>query len=546
MRNRPHGMALLLRIFGCVFFLLTVTALWQCAKRGTPTGGPKDEKGPVLLSAEPANYTTGFKAKRIRLYFDEYIRLKDIQNQLIASPPLKYQPEITPQGGTAKYVQIIIKDTLKENTTYTLNFGQSIVDNNEENPNNYLTYVFSTGDHLDSLMVAGVVKDAFNLEADEFISVMLYEIDTAYTDSVIYKKPPNYITNTLDSTTIFRLQNLKAGKYALMAIKDEAKNNMFDPLADKIGFTRDTVELPTDTTYLLSLFREIPGYSMVTPSMVSANRIIFGYRGGDEQIMIEPLTPLPDTVRTMVAKQQGKDSLNFWFTPFETDSIVFKVTNQKEMQQDTFTVKTRKLGRDSLLLSPSHRSAINFQDTFRISANIPIRKLDSNKITLLNRDSVALDYKGRLDTLANSFSIQFEKEAEQIYVVSLLPEAFIDFFGNTNDSIFYRLSTGGYADFGNLRLVIDGAPGYPLLMQLTDEKGKTLREIYATGPREFEFLNLPPANYLVRIIFDENGNRKWDTGSYLEDRQPERVIYYPQPIEVRANWELEQTFTLPE
>jgi hypothetical protein len=83
-------------------------------------------------------------------------------------------------------------------------------------------------------------------------------------------------------------------------------------------------------------------------------------------------------------------------------------------------------------------------------------------------------------------------------------------------------------------------------MQLTDEKGKTLREIYATGPREFEFLNLPPANYLVRIIFDENGNRKWDTGSYLEDRQPERVIYYPQPIEVRANWELEQTFTLPE
>jgi hypothetical protein len=280
--------------------------------------------------------------------------------------------------------------------------------------------------------------------------------------------------------------------------------------------------------------------------MVSANRIIFGYRGGDEEIMIEALTPLPDTVRTMVAKQPGKDSLNYWFTPFETDSIVFMVTNQKEMQQDTFTIKTRNLGRDSLLLSPSHRSTINFQDTFRISANIPIRKLDSNKITLLNRDSVTLDYQGRLDTLANSFSIQFEKEAEQIYVISLLPEAFIDFFGNTNDSIFYRLSTGGYADFGNLRLVIDGAPGYPLLMQLTDEKGKTFREIYATGPREFEFLNLPPSKYLVRIIFDENGNRKWDTGSYLEDRQPERVIYYPEPIEVRANWELEQTFTLPE
>jgi len=539
-------MALLQRVFGCIFLLLAVTALWQCAKRGTPTGGPKDEQAPVLLRAEPENFTTGFKGGRIRLYFDEYVRLQDVQNQLIVSPPLKYQPLITPQGGTAKYVQITIKDTLRENTTYTLNFGLSIVDNNENNPANYLTYVFSTGDYIDSLMVAGAVRDAFNRKADTFISVMLYEMDSAFTDSVVYKKPPNYITNTLDSNTVFRLQNLKPGIYSMVAIKDEGKNNIFDPLADKIGYIRDTIELPTDTTYLLSLFREIPDYSVVTPSLVSANRIIFGYRGRDEEVRIEPLTPLPDTVRTMVSKEPGKDTLNYWFTPFEADSVVFMVSNEKAMKQDTFTIKTRKLTADSLVLNASHRTTINFQDTFRIAANIPLRSVDTTRISLLNRDSVTLGYRGRLDTLVNSFSMHFEKEPEQVYVISLLPEAFTDFFGNTNDSIFYRVSTGGYADFGNLRLVLDGVRTYPLIMQLTDEKGKTLRELYATGPRQFEFLNLPPANYLVRLIFDENGNGRWDTGDYLEGRQPERVVYYPQPIEVRANWELEQSFTVPE
>ncbi len=169
------------RILSFFFLIAVVLAALQCARRGSPTGGPKDNTPPVLLKAEPENLTTEFKAKKIRLYFDEYIKLEDVQNQLIVSPPLKYNPEVTPQGGARKYVEITLKDTLLENTTYTLNFGQGIVDNNEGNPNSFLTYVFSTGTYIDSLTVSGVVKDAFNKKADEFISVMLYEIDTAYT-----------------------------------------------------------------------------------------------------------------------------------------------------------------------------------------------------------------------------------------------------------------------------------------------------------------------------------------------------------------------------
>src|SRR5690606_27900732 len=134
---------------------------------------------------------------------------------------------VIPQGSPSKYVELTIKDTLKENTTYTINFGKSIIDNNEGNPNSFLTYVFSTGTYIDSLMVAGAVKDAFKKSADSFISIMLYEMDSTYTDSTIYKRPPNYMTNTLDSAVVFRLKNLKAGKYAMFAIKDEGENHMF-------------------------------------------------------------------------------------------------------------------------------------------------------------------------------------------------------------------------------------------------------------------------------------------------------------------------------
>jgi len=532
------------RILSFFFLIAVVLAALQCARRGTPSGGPKDNTPPVLLKAEPENLTTEFKAKKIKLYFDEYIKLEDVQNQLIVSPPLKYNPEVSPQGGASKYVEIILKDTLLENTTYTLNFGQSIVDNNEGNPNSFLTYVFSTGTYIDSLTVSGVVKDAFNKKADEFISVMLYEIDTAYTDSTTFNKPPNYITNTLDSTTIFQLKYLKAGNYAIIAIKDESKNNVFDQNTDKIGFIEDTVSLPTDTVYLLNLFKEIPNYSLKTPNYAAANKIIFGYSGGDVKLDIEALTEIPDSISTLVVKDPEKDTLNYWFTPFEIDSIIFKVTNERLRKIDTFTVKTRKLAADSLMLSPSHRSKINFADEFYITSSIPVVAIDTTKMAIFNKDTIAVNFKAQLDTAKNRMLMDFEKEADEIYYLNLLPNSITDFFGETNDTINYRLSTGGYADFGNLRLNLAGEITYPIIVQLTDAKEKLYREIYVSEAKALDFNTLEPGNYLVRIIFDSNANGKWDTGNYLKKIQPEKVIYYPSVIEMRANWEKIETFTV--
>ena len=532
------------RILGFLFLLLTVSALVQCARRGTPTGGDKDVTPPKLVKAEPQNMSINFNTNKIRLYFDEYVKLKDIEKQLIVSPPLKYTPLISPQGSANRYVEVILKDTLKKNTTYTFNFGQSIIDNNEGNPLSYFTYVFSTGDYIDSLTVSGVVKDAFNKNADTFISIMLYEIDSTYTDSTIYRQPPNYITNTLDSTPIFHLKNLKEGKYAMFGVKDEAKNNIFDQKVDKIAFIKDTVNLPTDSIYLLTMFKELPDYSVSVPNFAAKNKIIFGYQGNAKDISINALSNIPDTVKTKITKERDKDTLNYWFTPFEADSLVFTVANEKESLIDTFTVKTKKVGMDTLVVQPNQRGTLEFGKPFYIGANTPITYMDSSKISLARKDSTLVKFNSVLDTIDNKIDFDFEVEPNENYALELLPGAIVDFFETENDTISINLTTKSYADFGNLRLTLDGNVTYPLIVQLTDEKGVMAKELFASEYQVFEFTNIKPAKYLIRVIFDSNGNQKWDTGNYLQRIQPEKVTYYPSVLEVRANWELEQTFTL--
>lgn len=532
------------RILGLFFFSLMVLALWQCAKRGTPTGGPKDLDPPVLLRSEPENLSTNFKAKTIRLYFDELIKLEDVQNQLVVSPPFKHAAEITPQGIPSRYIEITIKDTLRENTTYTINFGQSIVDNNEGNPNPFLSYVFSTGDYLDSLSLSGAVKDAFNRRADPFISVMLYEMDSTYTDSTVYKSPPLYISNTGDSLPLFKFNYLKAGKYTLIGLKDVNRNNMFDQRLDKIGFIQDTISLPTDSIYLLNLFMELPDYSASVPTYFAKNKILFGYSGDHRDMRIEPLIPLPDSVRTMVQKERDKDTLNFWLTPTDLDSIVFTVTNDRMMVSDTFTVKTRKLALDTLRLSSSASSRFKFGDRFSILANTPLVEIDSSKIGLTVNDSIVAPFRVWLDSTENRLDFDFGVEPNQSYRFNLLPAAVTDFFGSQNDSLAYSFSTGSLADYGDLRIILEGSVVYPVVVQLTNEKGELVREIAALEPRTFEFLSLEPAKYMVRVIFDENGNGVWDTGSFSKKLQPERISYYPNLIEIRAISEYTETFIL--
>ena len=216
----------------------------NCAKRGAPEGGPIDENPPVLINAEPEENSINFNKKRIRLYFDEFIKLKDFRKQLVVSPPIdKSFYSISPQSGASKFIQIDINETLPENTTFVFNFGQSIIDNNEGNILPYFKYVFSTGNYVDSLKIKGNIKSVYNRKPGTFISTHLYPVDENFNDSIIYNSLPTYVGSTLDST-FFEISNIKKGKYLLIAIKDLNKNYLFDNRNEEIGYVKSFVDVP--------------------------------------------------------------------------------------------------------------------------------------------------------------------------------------------------------------------------------------------------------------------------------------------------------------
>lgn len=528
------------------FFIIAVIAGFvfsDCARRGRPEGGPKDEDAPIMVTAKPPYLTTNFKEKEIRIYFDEYIKLKDLQKQLIVSPPLKYQPVITPLGMPSKYISIKISDTLRENTTYTFNFGQSVIDNTEGNVLRNFKYVFSTGDVIDSLEVSGSVRDAFEREADKNVVVMLYEYNEPFNDSIVYKEKPYYVGSTLDTTT-WSITNIKGGKYFMVALKDADNNYMFNPKTDKIAFLDQAVTIPGDSNVVLNLFREKIPFQADRASELAKGHLLLGFKGSKDSILVNPLDEGPD-FKGMYVMQQGKDSLDYWFRNNKADSIALKI--QRAAVSDTLLVRLRAKNVDSLGISSSVKGTLDLRDTLRLYGNIPLVAMDTAKIRFIDSDSARIAYRPVLlnSTVRNGVELHFEKKYNTKYKLKVYPQAITDFFGNSNkDTLNYNFSTKSPADYGNLYLTLQNVASYPIIVQLLRENGETVESVYATEAQEFRFLNLVPAKYRIRVIYDENKNHHWDTGNFLLKRQPEKVVYYPEVIDVRANWEMTETFVL--
>ena len=514
----------------------------SCAKKGRPSGGKIDSEPPVMLSATPKNYSTNFNGNEIKIVFDEYVKLNDINKQLIVSPPMKIKPLISPQSGASKYVKIKIYDTLPPNTTYSFNFGKSIVDNNEGNPYQYFKYVFSTGKTIDSLQLKGSIRDALSKTADPFVSVLLYEIDSTYTDSAVYTKPPRYITNTLDSATTFQFENLKAGKYQLLALKEESDNFIFNQKTDKIAFKKEFITVPNEDSHELILFKEIENYRALKPKHERLNRIKFRYEG--QAIDAVDIKLLSDVAQqSMVTKPIDNDTLNYWFKPnVDLDSLNFTMRHQQKI--DSFTVRLRKkVKADSLAFTPITRN-LTLQGNYQLEPSIPITKVDNSKITILDKDSTSVLFTTSIDKLTSVININFDKKEDEKYAITILPKAFTDFFEATNDTLSYSANTKKISAYGNIKITLNNAPKTPLIVQLITTQGEVKYEKYGVGITVFDFVNIDPSTYNLRVVFDNNNNQKYDTGNYLKKLQPERIAYHPDNIEIRANWDVDEQFTL--
>ncbi|MCI9844259.1 Ig-like domain-containing protein [Flavobacterium pectinovorum] len=521
------------------FTFLLVLLMVSCAKRGSITGGLKDTLAPILKSSSPKNFTTDFKANEIILTFDEYVKLKNANKQLIISPPLKNPPIITPTNAS-KFISIKILDTLQPNTTYSLNFGQSITDNNEGNPYNQFKYVFSTGTYIDSLALNGRIKDSYDKTADNFVTVMLYEINDKFKDSVIYKENPRYITNTLDSLTTFKLENLKAGKYLLVALKDKGNNNKYNSKEDKIGFLKQPITIPNDTIFELELFKEKLPLKTFKPIQASGNRLLLPYEGKQNfnknskpKIVLKNNTEVLETIITQFPK---KDSLQVWYQPIKADSLTMEVSKENYEKKFNFKIKNQK--KDSLNITAVQNGIIHFRDRFTLETATPLVKFDKSKIKLVNKDSVAVDYATEYDEFERKLYIDFQKEPAQKYNFTFLPGALTDFYEKTNDTLSYKLNTREIEEYGNLTLNLQNVKRFPIIIELTNKKGDVvLTADYSNSKTNFDFKLLEPAVYSVRVIYDDNQNKMYDPGSYLEKRYAEEVFYYQEEIDLHANWD---------
>jgi len=529
-------------------YIMAMVLIASCARRSSPTGGAKDSIPPVLIAANPKINSVNFNTDEIRLIFNEWVKLENLEKQLIISPPLeKKKYEIKPLSGITKKIFINFIDSLQENTTYTINFGNSILDNNEGNKMNFFNYTFSTGPTLDSLVLKGNVEDAFDIETDEYLSLQLYKIDSTYNDSIIFNSQPTYLANTLDSTT-YRFKNLREGSYILIALKDVDDDYIFNPLYDKIGYYDSIVSLPKDSIINLRLFKEETSIVWDRPHFINSEKIGFGYYGKLDLDKISLASKIPDSVEYLFTKEKYKDTINFWLSRNSLDSLEFKL---KEI--DTIKTLTVKFDRskdsliDSLEMTKITEPVIGLKEIFKLSSNLPIKEISDSLIFIRNIDSVLIPFKSSINNNLDEITLDFEVKPQDDYSIYILPNAIVDLRGGTNDTLDYKTVSQSLEDYGNvyLNVIRDNESEY--ILQMLNSNNEIVRKynsIISDGLYNFELIK--PGKYIFRMIKDNNGNKKWDTGNYLKKIQPEEVYYSNFELDIRANWDFNETFNLNE
>jgi uncharacterized protein (DUF2141 family) len=512
----------------------------QCAKRASPTGGPRDSLPPVLINASPKLNTVFFDKEEFNLTFDEYVILKDISKQLIISPPLSSsQYKVYPVTGASKKVTLKLLDSLLDNTTYTFNFGESITDFNESNPSSYLTYTLSTGATIDSLFIEGRVTDGFERETERYISLQLYPVDSIYKDSVIFTEKPLYVTSTLD-TTIFRFQNLRAGKYAIIALEDKAGNYFFDQNIDKIGFIDRLIELPQDSILDFRMFQEKANFFWDKPYFINEHHIALAYYGEREEEPYKMVSQVPESFESLVTQNRETDTLDYWFKGAELDSLKFEFNIKDSLQIKTVYFKNPTP--DSLVVDKNTSGSLRILEKFELKTNLPITEVNSEQVKVTNIDTLPVPASLKIQENYDRITVDFKIIPNDRYEITLLPNALIDFWGNTNDTLVYRTSTKKIEDYGNIFLRVQHQSPHPYIIELLkgDEVFRRYDTLLEGGNYSFKLLDA--AKYRIRLIEDANQNKKWDTGNYLEKIQPEQVIYYWKEIDVRANWDMNEIF----
>ncbi|MBP5259957.1 MAG: Ig-like domain-containing protein [Paludibacteraceae bacterium] len=561
-----------------------------CANRGIgPQGGPKDTTPPVVESTRPAQRATEVPCigATVVLETNENISIKD-PTKVVISPPQKNRAGIK---GTGRRVTVSLTDTLKENTTYTIQFGDNIVDYNEGNPLKNYEFTFSTGDRIDSLRVSGTVLNSRTLAPMEGLEVGLH---SQLADSAFFNESFDYIGMT-DAKGRFTIAGVREGEYRLYALNNAAGTHRYTQTGTDIAFydsiirpeihvhaTIDT--LWSDSTHTVWDNLDVQTFEQYLPNdllLLSFNErheqqfFRKGYRPTREQLNLVFNTDLQEEPEIRLLDQperqdwlwrgwsDRKDSCIYWMkdtllTAMDTLRLTVSYASLTENGADTLRTDTLSLnyrpplakkkggdaGKDGWVIQHNLASALGINDSIRLTLSEPIAQINDTLIHLLIKQDtlwnpVPFTWVTNLDSCPTQVSIQFDREWEASYRLTVDSLAFTSWFGRQSMPLNKSFQVKKPEDYANLYVKIT-ASFTDGMVELMNDKEVVLR----TEPMgdEAAFENLAPGTYMLRLYRDLNGNAEWDSGEILEHRQPEPVYYYPKKLQLRANWDNEESW----
>ncbi len=603
---------------GFVIFLTT------CAKVGSPSGGPSDKVPPRVVSSKPVNYKKNFRGERLEITFDEFVTIKNLNGELIVSPPLKERPTMRLRGKT---FILNLNNKLRDSITYTFNFGNAITDFREGNILLNYEFVISTGDILDSLTVTGKLLQAEDLQpAKDPVLVMLYD---NLNDSAPLQEIPVYLGKTGKQGN-FTINNIKTGTYRIFALQDANRNMIYDLPDESIAFfdsafifdpavtdfsediiidtshiseyvdstmfsdtlmtkfvvdtiTGDTIKIPQKLSYALhvnlALFNEMTTIQYITDKdRVAREKIFLAFnRPPFDSVSIKPLNfeEKPQTLLKEISA--GYDTIVIWIADtsiaaldtlfLEVAYSVYDSLHHLVRKTDTLNLRYREAkpeatGRRArkaqeeappkeylnikLNITPNGNMDLNKKLT--MEAPRPVFEFDSSRVHLFKWVDT-IEVPESIHLLPDSARIRkfaFQKNWEEgvKYHLYIDPGAFTDIYGLSNDTIDLSFTTRYLDHYGKIIVNLDNNQT-TFLLQLLDDKNNVIASRSVTDGTKVEYEYLQPGNYRIKAIQDLNQNGQWDTGNYLEKKQPERVFFHPDKIDLRSNWDVDITWDIP-
>jgi len=518
----------------------------HCASIQQPMGGPKDSIPPKILKETPPNLSRNFKEKEIVIQFDEFVKLQNEIKEISLTPDMDKIPIYKVKK---KNLVITLPDTLEQKTTYTINFGKAIGDFNEGNPLLNYSYVFATGNEIDSLNISGKVTNALTLEDEKETIVMLIPISQ---DSIFGKKKANIFTQT-DSSGTFKLKNLKEDTYRIYALKEKNNDRIFNSDEEEIGFLTDSFHLNRDTNNIkLAISKPVvKDFRLIDRKIQKNGTINFVFNKPLNNPSINILVPENLNQNKLINYSLKNDSASLWLSDMAFDSLKVELVENKT-PLDTVVIrrsKNEKYDRDLIITDNLNSQKVNKITHIILNSTAPIKSANKANIVLTEDSIPRTNFQLFPDSTNNQkYIIRYAWRAKRNYELELKDEAFLGFFGEKSKIVKRKFTLDETENFGDIILKVNTPDtiGNQYLVQITNDKKDIIYQSRSiTKSEKLVYKQFPGGKYTIRIVYDTNRNKQWDPADVENKKQPEKVWYHSKTVTVRPNWEQEELIDIP-